>query len=167
MSVRKYDSRIIDLGAAPGSWSQVLSSLVRPTANIVAIDLLPIKPIHQVQTISLDFTSDNAFEMISEAFNCHSENLSANLIISDLCANLSGNSCIDSSNNLHLWKLALNFTNIALAPNGHFLLKFFESKESFCFRKSLEKYFNRVVVFKPLASRSVSSEKYFVCLNKK
>ena len=154
------------MGAAPGSWSQVLSNIVPPTAKIVAIDLLPIKPIKQVQTIALDFTADDSFKRISEAFGCDSKNLSVNLIVSDLCANLSGNSCVDNANNLLLWKLALNFTKTITSPNGHFLMKFFESKESSFFRNDLEKYFDRVVVFKPSASRSVSSEKYFVCLNK-
>lgn len=166
-TVKKHDSKIVDLGAAPGSWSQVLSRLVPPTAKIVAIDLLPIEPIKQVKTISVDFTASNAFEIISEAFDYDSRNISVNLVVSDLCANLSGNTCVDNANNLHLWKLALNFTKTIIAPDGNFLMKFFESKESSCFRKDLEKYFDRVVVFKPFASRSVSSEKYFVCLNKK
>lgn len=167
ISAIKYDARIVDLGAAPGSWSQVLSNIVPPTTKIVAIDLLPIKPIKQVQTIAIDFTSDNAFKKISEAFGCESKNPNVNLIVSDLCANLSGNSCVDNSNNLFLWKLALNFANTITSPSGNFLIKYFESKESSFFRKDLEKYFDRVVVFKPSASRSVSSEKYFVCLNKR
>lgn len=158
--------RIVDLGAAPGSWCQVLTNFVPPSAKIVAIDLLPIKPIEQVQTIVHDFSSNSAHDLISKAFKSNSDRLNIQLVVSDLCANISGNSCIDNNNNLQLWHLALKFVNSFVCLNGHFIMKYFESKEAANFRKTLEKYFDRVLVFKPAASRSESSEKYFICLNK-
>lgn len=166
-SLKKSNAKIIDIGAAPGSWSQVLANYASPSAKIVGIDLLPIEKIDRVQTFAFDFTSGDSVRIVSEAFNCGTEQLYADFIVSDLCANLSGNSCVDNSKNLHLWELALNFVTLILAPDGHFVMKYFESNESIIFRKKLESSFNRVDVFKPSASRSESSEKYFICLNKK
>lgn len=165
-SLKKSNAKIIDIGAAPGSWSQVLANHASPSAKIVGIDLLPIKPIDRVQTFAFDFTSNDSVKIVSEAFSCGTDEQFVDFIVSDLCANLSGNSCIDNSKNLHLWELALKFVILILARDGHFIMKYFESNESILFRKNLESCFQRVFVFKPSASRNESSEKYFICLNK-
>ena len=166
-AIRKIDSKIVDLGAAPGSWCQVLTKFTSPTTKIVAIDLLPMEPIEHVKTVVLDFSSEYALKIIAEKFETDFKKVNLNLVTSDLCTNLSGNSCIDNLKNMELWELVLNFSDASISPNGHLVMKYFESKESVKFRKVLEKCFERVVAFKPTASRSESSEKYFICLNKK
>lgn len=165
-SIRGNNKAIVDLGSSPGSWSQVLSQYSSPSSIIVAIDLLPMKPINRVQFVSMNFTSEDAFITLKSLLKDGDNQFPVNLIVSDLCANLSGTAWIDNQKNLQLWNLALSFSILHLSENGHFILKYFESPVAQSFRKELEKNFERVSVFKPKASRAESSEKYFICLNK-
>lgn len=165
--IKKPNSSIIDLGAAPGSWSQAIISRASATATVLAVDLLPLEPMPKVKTLKLDFTAHDSLQILAIELKCdEKEEQNVDLIISDLCANLTGNSCVDNANNLNLWELAFKLTCGILVKNGHFVIKYFESQESIRFRRDLEKSFNQVHVFKPKASRSESSEKYFICLNK-
>ena len=166
-TIRAKNSKIIDLGAAPGSWSQVLSQFSSPSSKIVAIDLLQISPLENVRFIKLDFTQISSFQILREEFGANSDNISINLVVSDLCANLSGNSCVDNSNNFELWRRVFEFSDYILQPGGHLILKYFESVEAKKLRIDLEKKFEKVIVFKPKASRTESAEKYFVCLYNK
>ena len=168
LTARAQNSKIIDLGAAPGSWSQVLTQFSGPSSKIVAIDLLPMKPLENVRFFELDFINFSSFDVLKNEFGLNSDIASINLIVSDLCANLSGNSCVDNAKNLELWRHVLEFSNVILQPQGHLILKYFESTEAKHLRTELERKFEKVSVFKPKASRSESAEKYFVCLyNKK
>ena len=168
-TVSNPESAIVDLGAAPGSWSQILSIYKNPSSKIVAIDLLPIMPLDGVNFIKMDFTAASAVNILNENLNNSNSghNHVLKLIVSDLCANLSGNSCVDNQRNFWLWNCALEFAVSNLTVKGHFILKYFESSEANQFRKFLEPNFESVSVFKPKASRAESSEKYFVCLFKK
>lgn len=166
-TIRASNSKIIDLGAAPGSWSQVLSHISGPSSKIVAIDLLQIEPLENVRFINLDFSNPSCFNILKHSFDLNSDLPFINLIVSDLCANISGNSCVDNSRNLELWERVLDFSNYNLKPKGHLILKYFESVEARRLRATLENKFERVIVFKPKASRSESAEKYYICLNNK
>lgn len=149
---------IMDLGAAPGSWCQVLSQKSAPDATIIAIDLLPIVDIPKVCAIQCDFAQ---FSTHREAEALSKKSFS--LVFSDLCANMSGNSCTDRWANFGLWTQAFEFASRHLTGNGHFVIKVFESPEAEQFRKGLKDHFAKVTAFKPKASRSASSEKYLVC----
>lgn len=162
-SIRTDNSNIVDLGSSPGSWSQVLSQYSSSSSKIVAIDLLPMLPIQRVKFINMNFTSEEAFLSLKTVLNDNNNRKTVNLIVSDLCINLSGNACIDNQKNLQLWSLALKFSTLHLSERGYFVLKYFESPEASLFRKVLENNFEKVSVFKPKASRSESSEKYFIC----
>ena len=164
-SIREQNSKIIDLGAAPGSWAQVLSQFSDSSSKIVALDLVPIKPLENVQFINLDFTKSSSFKILREAFDLKSDIPFVNLVVSDLCVNLSGNSCVDNAKNFELWKRVLEFSNYILKSKGHLILKYFESEEAKRLRIEFENKFESVIVFKPKASRSESAEKYFICLN--
>lgn len=166
-TIRAKNSKIIDLGAAPGSWSQVLSQFSSPSSKIVAIDLLPIEPLENVRFINLDFSNSISFNILKNAFNSNSDLPFINLVVSDLCTNLSGNSCVDNSRNLGLWERVLDFSNYILKHKGHLILKYFECDEARRLRTTLETKFEKVIVFKPKASRSESAEKYYICLNSK
>lgn len=127
-------------------------------------------PIAQVQIITLDFACRNALSVLNNELEKTfgiTGHKNIDLVVSDLCVNLSGNSCVDNANNLLLWELAFELCCQILMNKGHFVIKYFESQESIHFRRALEQNFDRVDVFKPKASRSESSEKYFICINKK
>lgn len=166
--IQQPEANVIDLGAAPGSWSQVLAQNCSDRVKIVAIDRLPIVPLTNVISLCLDFTSSDAFDVLVAAFSLKTKNTPfVNLLLSDLCANITGNTCVDNANNFHLWQQAFNFSNLFLSKNGHFVIKIFESKEAEMFRRTLKNSFKDVFIFKPKASRSESSEKYFICLFKR
>lgn len=161
------NSYFIDLGAAPGSWSQVLSDLCHSKSKILAIDLLPMEPIKKVQLLNLDLSNQTGVDFLKETITKSFGLNQINLVVSDLCTNLSGNSIVDNSKNFYLWNLVLDSANNHLQPKGHLILKYFESCEANVLKKILENSFDQVVVFKPKASRAESAEKYFVCSYKK
>lgn len=165
--IRNKNSAIVDLGSAPGSWSQILSLYSSPYSKIIAIDLLPMLPLDRVQFVNLDFTTENAIFVLNSILKQSNNNHIVKLVVSDLCANLTGNALIDVHNNLNLWNCALKFSILHLSEKGHFIIKYFESVEAQLFRKKLESQFDRVIVFKPSSSRTESSEKYFICLYRK
>lgn len=158
---------VIDLGASPGSWCQVLSKFLPKDTKIVAIDLLAMEPLEKVRSIVLDFSVAHSLYTLFNTGIFSSEKDFANLIVCDLCVNISGNSCIDNSRNMILWENALTFAKSALKKDSHFIIKIFESTEARSFFRLTQEHFKIVHTFKPKASRTESSEKYLICLNKK
>jgi 23S rRNA (uridine2552-2'-O)-methyltransferase len=159
-------ANIFDLGASPGSWCQVLSKKFIKDAKIIGIDLLPLRHLENVTSVIADFSQENIIELLLNAQLITKNKYFADLVVCDLCANISGNSCIDNNNNFALWQKALNFTKLALKPKMHFLIKVFDSNEADQYFSSLRENFKQIIIFKPKASRKESSEKYFICLNK-
>lgn len=155
-------SKYIDLGAAPGSWCQVISKYADSNAKIIGLDLLPIDPIPSVKTYCCDFTTVNFKDTLLQ----EDQNNPFDIVFSDLCCNISGNSCLDNYKNYSMWLQVLQFSDIYLKKSGHFVIKVFESNELTKFMAEIKTKFGKTAIYKPKASRTESSEKFIVCLNK-
>lgn len=149
---------VVDLGAAPGSWSQVAISRVGSGGRVFALDLLPMEPIHGVEFMQGDFHD--------EAFVASFEELlgkrKVDLVMSDIAPNISGIPSVDQARSVYLAELALDFACQHLSPTGRFLVKVFQGEGFDAFRKAMEGVFKSVIVRKPQASRDRSSEVYLL-----
>ena len=148
----------VDLGAAPGSWSQVLRERLGPRATIVAIDLLPVDPISGVTFVEADFREDEGLAALESALGGRK----VDLVVSDLSPNLSGIEAADQARSVHLGELALEFSKAWLQPGGDLVVKAFQGEGFAEFRRAMEAHFAKVYVRKPKASRDRSREVYLV-----
>ena len=149
---------IVDLGAAPGSWSQVAVSRVGDNGRVFALDLLPMEPIHRVQFMQGDFHD----EVFVQRFEDLLDGRPVDLVMSDIAPNISGIPTVDQARSIHLAELALDFACQHLTPGGRFLVKVFQGQGFDAFRKQMEGVFRSVAVRKPQASRGRSSEVYLL-----
>ena len=149
---------VVDLGAAPGSWSQYVSEKVRPTGKVIALDILEMQAIHEVEFIQGDFTEQQVFDQCLQSLSGRH----ADLVISDLSPNLTGIRDTDQARSMYLAELVLDFACQVLTPRGGLLLKVFEGSGMGQFKKSLHQQFQRVSIRKPDASRSGSREFYIL-----
>ena len=152
---------VIDLGAAPGSWTQVVAERLTTRAGelrgrIIAVDLLPIEPIAQVRFIQGDFREEAVAAELAAALGGDR----ADVILSDMAPNLSGIAVADAARSGHLGELAIEFATAHLAPTGALLLKAFQGSGYSQLIESLKRRFVRVAVRKPTASRAESAETY-------
>jgi 23S rRNA (uridine2552-2'-O)-methyltransferase len=154
---------VVDLGAAPGSWSQVLRQRLGPAATIVAIDLLPMDPIAGVTAIQADFREDEGLAALTR----HLGSRRVDLVLSDLSPNLSGVEAADQARSVHLGELALEFSREWLQPGGDLVVKAFQGEGFPELRRSIELHFAKVYVRKPKASRDRSREVYVVAKGRK
>ena len=154
----KAGMTVVDLGAAPGSWSQVLRERLGPTGRIVAIDLLPMDGIAGVMFIQADFREEDGLQALSAAL----DNSRADLVVSDMAPNLSGIDAADQARSVHLGELALEFAVGHLRPGGDLLVKVFQGAGLPEFQRAMAGRFNRVYVRKPKASRDRSRETFLV-----
>ena len=150
--------RVAELGAAPGSWTQVLRQRLGPKAAIVAIDLLPMEPVAGVTFVQADFREDEGLAQLESALGGHK----LDLVVSDLSPNLSGVEAADQARSVHLGELALEFSRAWLQPGGDLVVKAFQGEGFADFRRALEARFAKVYVRKPQASRDRSREVYIV-----
>jgi len=150
--------RIVDLGAAPGSWTQVLRERSGPSASIVAIDLVPMAPLAGVIIVQADFREEDGLEKLESALAGHK----LDLVVSDLSPNLSGVEAADQARSVHLGELALEFATAWLQPGGDLVLKAFQGEGFMVLRRAAEERFAKVYVRKPQASRDRSREVYVV-----
>jgi len=149
---------VLDLGAAPGGWSQVTYEIVGENGKIVGIDLLYIKPIYGIQFLQEDLTKKSTIVKITKIVG---EN-GVDVILSDMSPNISGNYSIDHANSIHLCKQSLNLANELLKKNGNFLCKLFMGEEFDDFFKIFKNNFKNVKLYSPPASRKSSSEIYLI-----
>jgi 23S rRNA (uridine2552-2'-O)-methyltransferase len=154
---------VVDLGAAPGSWSQVVSEIVGDTGKVLALDLLEISPIPRVEIVRGDFTAEEVLIELEKMLN----GSQVDLVISDMAPNISGIKAVDQAKWLGLAELAFDFCHENLKRNGSLLVKCFEGSGSQGFRESLREAFNSVKVKKPAASRDRSSEFFLFAKGKK
>jgi len=152
--ILKPGQLVVDLGAAPGGWSQVAAAKVKPGGRVIAIDLLPIAPISGVTLLKGDFRSDGLLQAM--------EGNRADVVLSDLAPNLSGIGNVDQARALELAAAAIDFCCKGLKPEGVFVLKAFHGEAFEEMLKRLRKTFEKVKVVKPLASRGESAETYVV-----
>lgn len=149
---------VVDLGSAPGSWSQVLRQKLGPRARIVAIDLLPMAPIHGVTFVQGDFRDDAGLTAVEGAL----DGQRVDLVVSDLAPNLSGVGSADQARSVHLGELALEFARKWLQPGGDLVVKVFQGEGFAEFQREMQACFEKVYVRKPKASRDRSREIYLV-----
>ena len=153
-SLFKQRMTVIDLGSAPGSWSQVAIKKIGLKGNVIALDLLEMQPINKVEFIQGDFRDNKTLIEIEKRLN----NLEVDLVISDMAPNISGIKVVDQSAAIYLNELALDFSCNWLKPNGHLLVKSFIGADFDSFFDSVKPFFKKVIRIKPSSSRDRSSE---------
>ena len=149
---------VVDLGSAPGGWSQAAKILVGDKGSVLATDILPMAPISGVKFIQGDFTEDAVFEDLIERVGGEY----VDLVISDMAPNITGIRAIDQPGSMHLAELALDFARSILREGAYFLVKVFEGEGIGEFKQVLASEFEKVKVRKPKASRSRSREIYLL-----
>lgn len=150
---------IVDLGAAPGAWSQYVIECVKGSqGKVVALDMLEMEPIEGVCIIQGDFTDDETLDELVTALNNHS----VDLVLSDIAPNISGNKAVDQPRSMYLAELALEFAKHHLTTGGGFTVKLFQGEGYAQYIQQLKYNFKRVSTFKPQASRKQSREMYAV-----
>lgn len=149
---------VVDLGSAPGGWSQVASRLVGHDGRVHALDILPMDPIAGVDFIQGDFTEDAIFTQLIDLIGSRA----VDLVISDIAPNLSGNKAVDQPAMIYLAELGVDLANRVLSKNGVFIAKLFQGQGFDPFVQQVRTLFNGVSIIKPDASRSRSREVYLV-----
>ena len=147
---------VLDLGAAPGGWSQVAGRLMGSHGTVIASDILPMDALPDVTFIEGDFREDAVYEQILAALG----DRKADLVMSDMAPNMSGNKGVDQPRAMYLAELALDMAERVLEPDGQFLVKVFQGEGFEEYRQMLLQRFHRVVSRKPAASRARSTEVY-------
>jgi 23S rRNA (uridine2552-2'-O)-methyltransferase len=148
----------VDLGAAPGSWSQLAARLVAPGGRVVAVDLLPMDAIDGVEFLQGDFTAPETLTALRALLPVHG----VDIVMSDMAPNMSGNRAIDQPRIVALLEEALLFATEVLAPGGDLLLKAFQGEGIDGLTRDLRRRFKTVKVLKPKASRPESREIYLL-----
>jgi 23S rRNA (uridine2552-2'-O)-methyltransferase len=156
--ILKPGMRVIELGAAPGGWSQYAARLVKGRGTLLASDILPMEPLPGVEFVQGDFTDEAVFERLMALF----EGQRVDLVLSDMAPNISGDESIDQPRAMYLAELALDFAQRVLGPNGAFLVKVFQGQGLPDFMKDLRAAFTSVVTRKPRPSRARSREVYLL-----
>lgn len=150
---------IVDLGAAPGSWSQVAAERTRPGGKVIAVDLLEIAPISGVTVLKGDFRDSGVLEAL--------QGRKADVVLSDLSPNLSGIPNVDQARSAELTFAALDLCAKALKDDGAFVLKAFQGEAFDEVLERMKRQFAKVAVLKPAASRGASRETYVVGRNQR
>jgi len=153
---------VVDLGAAPGSWSQVALEFVGPTGKVFALDVLDMQPLFGMTFIQGDFRENEVLAMLETALG----GKRADLVISDMSPNLTGIRVSDQAQGMYLAELALMFCREHLNPGKNFLVKVFQGSNFEAFRRMMQADFSKVVIRKPKASRDRSKELYLLGLEK-
>lgn len=149
---------VVDLGAAPGGWSQVTSRVIGDKGTLIASDILPMDSIPDVTFIQGDFTEDEVFAQLLEAIG---EN-PVDLVISDMAPNMSGLPAVDMPRAMFLCELALDLCTRVLRPGGDFLIKIFQGEGFDAYHRMVRENFEKVQMRKPLSSRDRSREQYLL-----
>ena len=156
--ILKHGMRVVDLGAAPGGWSQVATRLIGSSGQVIALDLLPVDPMAHMEFIQGDFTEQSVLDKLLQVL----ENKEVDLVMSDMAPNISGIKAVDQPRSMYLAELALDLAQNVLCKNGSFLIKVFQGAEFDNYIRLLRSSFEKVVTRKPKASRSNSREVYLL-----
>jgi len=149
---------VVDLGAAPGGWSQVTSRLIGGQGRLIASDILEMDSIPDVTFIQGDFTEDEVLGRILEAVG----NSQVDLVISDMAPNMSGTPEVDMPKAMFLCELALDLAERILKPGGNFVIKIFQGEGFDVYLKDARKKFDKIQMIKPDSSRGSSREQYML-----
>jgi 23S rRNA (uridine2552-2'-O)-methyltransferase len=153
---------VVDLGATPGGWSQVVGNKLKGNGKIIALDLLPFQPLPYVDFIQGDFREDEVLAKLEEKLNGQE----IGLVISDMAPNISGVGLADQARAMYLAELALDFATAHLKSDGAFLVKVFQGVGFEEYLKLMRQRFSKVIARKPKASRDRSSEQYLLGIGK-
>lgn len=154
----KPDTLIVDLGCAPGSWSQYAASCISPTNQIVGVDLLPMNELEQVRFIQGDFTDSAIQHKIKQYF----PDYRIDLVLSDMSPNITGIRITDQARAEELQMTVLDFCNNTLNSGGNLVTKIFEGENTSLIKRRFKACFRDAQTVKPEASRSESTEVYLV-----
>ena len=158
----RSNMQVVDLGAAPGGWSQYATELVGTGGRVVASDILPIDPLPFVEFIQGDFTEESVLNDILSVLDKDQSNNKADVVISDMAPNVTGVETIDQPKSIYLCELSLDMARLILKPGGSFVAKVFQGDGSDAFLKDVRSSFKKVKIRKPKASRPRSREVYVV-----
>lgn len=154
---------VVDLGAAPGGWSQYVASVIGNKGRIIACDLLPMDPIVGVDFLRGDFRD----EAVLNALLARVGEDKVQVVMSDMAPNMSGQPAVDIPRAMYLVELALDMCRDVLAPNGSFIVKVFQGEGFEQYLKAIREMFKVVKIRKPQASRARSREVYIVATGRK
>lgn len=154
----KPNMNIVDLGAAPGGWSQLARQILGKNGRLVALDILPMEALEGVDMIIGDFREESVLNELYNVLN----NEPIQLVLSDMAPNMSGNKSTDQARAMYLCELALDTAKTVLAKNGNFLVKVFQGEGFETYFKDVQQAFGSVVIRKPKASRPRSNEVYIL-----
>ena len=149
---------VVDLGSAPGGWSQVAAQLVGDNGTVVAVDILPMNPVAGVHFIQGDFTEEPVLQQLLKEI----DNKPVDLVISDMAPNLTGMKAVDQPAVVYLAELAVDLAQQVLKKNGIFIAKLFQGEGFDEFVRNTRTVFNTVALKKPDASRAKSREVYLL-----
>ena len=159
----KSGDRVLDLGAAPGGWSQVAIKLVGKKGQVIASDILDIEPIDNVDFLCGDFTQDSVYEKLLEL----TAGDKIDVVLSDMAPNMSGQLSVDIPKSMYLCELALDMAIKTLGANGTFFIKVFQGVGFDEYVKTCRAAFKKVIIRKPKASRARSKEVYLLAIGLK
>ncbi len=152
---------VVDLGAAPGGWSQVARKLIGNNGKVIALDILDMEPIEGVDFIQGDFTSNEVFDNLIE-YLCNNRINKVDIVISDMAPNLSGIVTSDQIRSINLVEIGYSFAKMVLKDGGVFLAKVFHGAKFDELVKKIRTDFDKLLIRKPDASRSESKEVYLL-----
>ena len=150
--------RVLDLGAAPGGWSQVSAKIVGKNGKVIASDILPIEEIPGVDFLQGDFTELLVYEELLSL----TKGQKMNTVLSDMAPNMSGQLSVDQPKSMYLAELALDMAIKTLTPNGHFIVKVFQGSDFDAYVQIIRQTFKKISIKKPKASRPRSKEVYLL-----
>ncbi len=154
---------VVDLGSAPGSWSQIAAKRVAPGGRLIGLDLLPMEPVHGVEFIQGDFRDDAVLKALTDAL----DGRQVDLVLSDMAPNMSGIGMVDQARVMLLAELTLEFCAQHLKPGGDMLVKVFQGDGFMELRRALQQQFQNLQMRKPAASRNRSAEIYLLARGKR
>lgn len=157
----KRGMTVVDLGAAPGGWSQIVADIVGSEGMVVALDILQMDPLPGVEVLLGDFQEEEVFNHLLTTL----DGRPVDVVLSDMAPNMSGMRSIDQPKAMYLCELTLDLARNVLKPGGNMLLKLFQGEGSDAFIKECRKNFRKIVIRKPAASRARSREVYVLALN--
>jgi len=149
---------VVDLGAAPGGWSQYVRARLAPEDKVFALDILEMDPIPGVTILQGDFTEEAVLRALLDEL----QGRRVDLVLSDMAPNISGMKVVDQPRAMYLTELAMDFCERALSPGGSFLVKMFQGEGADMYIKELRARFDKVIIRKPKASRPRSREVYLL-----
>ena len=157
-AIIRNGDKVLDLGAAPGGWSQVAAKLVGSQGKVIASDILPIELIDGVDFLQGDFTEQSVYDELLVM----TDGAKVDVVLSDMAPNMSGQLSVDQPKSMYLAELAIEMAIKTLNPGGSFVVKVFQGDGFDVFVQNAKKAFKKVSVIKPKASRPRSKEVYLL-----